>query len=280
MRLAIGVASLFWTMVRRKPEPDGTADVATDEIAEFRVAPRQLRNMLVAAAVFFGVAVVLGGIAYGTGFATLAAIALSACFVALFYLHLYVASGYARTVCGPAGISVRGRIGRFARREEYRWEQVANISRRRYAARGTTEDSVMLTTIDDDRILLGAPVSYSTLFGSLEDPDFDAKLARMRRIWQAAGGRTGPETGTKPMWRVVLLMTAAFVVQVVAAGIFAGIASSGTAWSGARVSGLVTSGEIVLILLAAEIAVPVYRGRRQRRRARAGLDRFGGPLGY
>lgn len=316
------------------------ADGGTDGTTEFRITPRQLRNLLIAAVIAFGVGAVAGLIAtsarsWGAA-ANIAAIA-GLCWV--LFLYSYLAYRFTYTVFGPREIRGRTLAGRY----EYRWEQIDNVARRAFTSRGVTTYTIILTTTDGDRIRLGAPVSG----GAMSDPAFGAKYTQIRDAWQAATGRTGPEADTKPIWtRGVILLTAGLTVQVIAAALFASILSyygpafaahegngtpgvftaeirncpqpactwfgqfaadgreryvslapggpfvaqafvtvpavdtgakyavypvgGGTAWE-APAAGLAGAGAVVLVVLAAEVAVPLH-GRRQRlRRARAGL---------
>jgi hypothetical protein len=324
------------------------AEGGTDETTEFRVTPRQLRNLLTAVVIAFGVGVVACFIAIGTkSWGAAADIAGAAGLSWVLFLYLYLAYVSANTVFGPRGIRGRGLVGRY----EYRWEQIGNVACRAYTSYGVTGYTVILTTTDGDRIRLGAPVSSA----AMGDPAFAAKYARIRGAWLAATGRTGSAADTKSRWaRGLILLAAGFVLQVVAAAVIASILSyygpalaarggkgtpgvftaeirncpraactwfgqfaadgsekyvtlapggpfisqpfvtvpavdtgaqytvypvgGGTAWEAPAV-GLAAAGAFILLVLAAEITVPLRLHHRRRRRARAWLARLGDATG-
>jgi hypothetical protein len=322
-------------------------DGGSDRTTQFRATPRQLRTLLIALVISFGVGVAAGLIADSARSWGLAAnIASAAGLSWFFFLYSYLAYAFAYTAFGPQGILGRSLAGRY----EYRWEQIANVACRAITSRGVTSYRVILTTSDGGRIQLGAPVSG----GLMDDPAFEAKYAQIRGAWQAATGRTGPEADTKPIWtRRRILLTAGLTLQVLAAVIFASVLSvsgpalaahegmgtpgvftaesrncpqpactwfgqfvsqtrrqgvvtdgseryvtlapggpfigrpsvtvpavdtgakytvypvgGGTAWE-ASAAALAATSAFVLVLLAAEVAVPLHLSRRQRRRARA-----------
>jgi hypothetical protein len=190
----------------------------TDGIAEFRSTPRQLRNLLIAVIITFGVAVAAGFVAISAKSAGAANLAATAGLCWLLFFYCYLAYVFASTKFGPRGIRGRGIAGRY----EYRWEQIDNVARRAFTSRGVTTYTVILTTTDGDRIRLGAPVSG----GLMGDPAFDAKYAQIRAAWQAATGRTGPEADTKSIWtRGLILITAGICVQLIAVAVIAAILS-------------------------------------------------------
>ena len=195
------------------------ADGGTDGTTEFRVTPRQLRNLLIAVVIAFGVGVAAGPIAISArSWGPVASIAAAAGLAWLIFLYSYFAYAFAYTVFGPQGIRGRSLVGQY----EYRWEQIDNVARRAVTSRGVTSYTVILTTTDGDRIQLGAPVSN----GLMGDPAFETKYAQIHDGWQAATGRTGPEADTKPIWtRGLILLTVALTLQILAAVIFASILS-------------------------------------------------------
>src|SRR5215472_8546402 len=200
------------------PPETGTTGRGNDGIAEFRSTPRQLRNLLIAVVITFGVAVAAGFVAISAKSAGAANLAVIAGLCWLMFLYSYLAYVFAFTTFGPKGIRGRGLGGRY----EYRWEQVGNVARRAFASRGVTRYTVILTTTDGDRIRLGAPVSG----GLMGDPAFDAKYTQLRDAWQAATGRTGPEADTKSIWtRGLILMTAGICLQAIAVAVIAAILS-------------------------------------------------------
>jgi hypothetical protein len=193
------------------------AEVA-DGAGEFRTTPRQLRNLRIAVVIGIGVGVVAGCIAFIAKSAGATEVAVIGGITGLVFLYSYLAYASARTVFGPDGISGRSLGGRY----EYRWEQIDNVACRAYTSRGVTTYSVIMTTTDRDRIRLGAPVSG----GVMADPEFATKYAHIRRAWQTATGRTGPEADTKSIWtRGVFLLTAGICIQVVAVAVIASMVS-------------------------------------------------------
>jgi hypothetical protein len=174
--------------------------------------------MLIAVAVTFGIAVVAGFVAFSTKSGGAAEIAVTGGLCGLISLYMYVAYAFARTEFGLTGISGRSLAGKY----EYRWDHIDNVARRAFTSRGTTTYSVILTTIDGDRVRLGVPVSG----GIVGDPAFAAKYAHIRHAWQAATGRTGPEADTKSIWtRGLILLTVGITLQAIAVAVIATILS-------------------------------------------------------
>src|SRR5215472_747279 len=200
------------------PPETGTTGRGNDGIAEFRSTPRQLRNLLIAVVITFGVAVAAGFVAISAKSAGAANLAVIAGLCWLMFLYSYLAYVFAFTTFGPKEIRGRGLGGRY----EYRWEQIDNVARRAFTSRGVTTYTVVVTTTDGDRIRLGAPVAG----GIMGDPAFDAKYAQIRGTWQAATGRTGAESDTRSIWtRGFALLTAGLSLQIVAAVVIASIVS-------------------------------------------------------
>lgn len=234
-------------------------------ITEYRILPQQRRNLRTGTVVVFAVAVVAGIIAAVANASGLWLLSVTSglCFVIFLYCYGVYSAAYTRF--GPDGISGRG-LG-LGSRFEYRWEQVSNLAYRMPAGRGATTDAVTFTTTDGDQIALAVPVSG----GIMSDPDVHAKYARMRDAWQAATGRTVQEERLKSRAGWAALFTLALVIQIAAAILAWGMISSGFA-EAAPVCGV-----IILLMLAVEIGVPLYRGHRRRRRARRGRARLGLP---
>lgn len=84
---------------------------------EFRTTPRQLRNLLIAVVIAFGVAVAAGFIAFIAKSAGATNVAVIGGLGGLIFLYAYLAYASARTMFGPRGISGRNLGGRY----EYRW---------------------------------------------------------------------------------------------------------------------------------------------------------------
>jgi hypothetical protein len=89
---------------------------------------------------------------------------------------------YARafTECSPAGIRSRG----LTREWQCKWEYVREVAVRASTARSQRTYTVILTATDGGRLRLGMPVSG----GIMPDPDFTAKVARIRAYWRDAAG--------------------------------------------------------------------------------------------
>lgn len=198
--------------------PDTTAAGGTDATTEFRITPPQRRHLLIAVVVALGAAVVAGFIASSAKSAGAAEVAAASGLCGLILLYSYLAYAVARTDFGPTGISGRNLTGPYA----YRWDQIGNVARRAYTARGVTTYTIILTTTDGDRIRLGAPVAG----GIMGDPEFAGKYAQIRGAWQAATGRTGPQADTRSIWtRGLILLTAGMSLQIIAAVVIATIVS-------------------------------------------------------
>lgn len=226
-------------------------------VTEYRTTAAQRRGLLKWTIIIFAATVVAGFIGQFSGFAGILAAGYGLCFLG--YLYLYFAYRGTWTRFGPEGISGRGLVFRF----EYRWDQVYDIASRAVAGdRGSVRRSVVLTTTDGDRIRLGTPVSGQVM----GDPDFRSKYALICDTWQAATRRAPALREARSVYtRWVLLLTPAIAAQI-ALFIYA---VSRAPRSPADMPGQPLW--IAAVLLAAEIAVPVARNHRRRRRARVGL---------
>lgn len=168
------------------------------KVMTFRPGSRQLRNLSLAAlgCAAVSAAILVGdfaahvdsaerglGLGIGLGFASL--------------LVGWVLIGYRRafTECSRTGIRARGLTGPV---RIYRWDQVEEIAiRRSNPARGPSTFTVSIFTTGGGRFTLGAPVTG----GVMSDPDFEAKVRKIRSYWLAgAGVHGGADTALIPSY--------------------------------------------------------------------------------
>jgi hypothetical protein len=162
-----------------------------------------LRNLLIAIGVLFAGAVVAAWACARAGSGGFPALIVAVTgFSAVILGGYYVVLARSRTVIDDRGI--RWRL--MAAWYEYEWAEIASVVCRVINSRGSTGCRVVLTTLDGDRVSLGAPTSG----GVLTDPQFSAKFRQIRGTWQRATGRTGEEIDARSMY------TRAFVARVVA----------------------------------------------------------------
>lgn len=232
----------------------------TEETTEYRVLPRQLRNLLIGTVAFFMVAVILGivGDIAHSGRAWGLSITLGVC--SLVYIYCCFAYRTAWTRFGPHGISGRGLMpfSQF----EYRWDQIANVAYRVFSGKGSTMYTMTLTTVSGKRVRLAVPMS-----GTLtEDSEFHDKFSRIHDSWQSSTELADPEQDTKSSWSwrragLVVLWVAAILVQVFMLLAIC-LPPPNLPWT----EYLIPSG-IFLLILAAQVGFPLYLRRRRRRRA-------------
>lgn len=99
----------------------------------------------------------------------------------------WVLIGYrhAFTECSLTGIRARGLTGPV---RHYRWDQVEEIAiRRSNPVRGPSTFTVSIFTTGGGQFTLGAPVTG----GLMSDPDFEAKVRKIRSYWLAGAGVHG-----------------------------------------------------------------------------------------
>ncbi|MCL2586199.1 MAG: PH domain-containing protein [Streptosporangiales bacterium] len=221
-----------------------------DEDTECRASPEETRNWLIGTVVLLAVDALLGVITF-LAVPRLWGLESVAVLVFPVVLYGYLDSRLSWTRFGPEGIRGRNPFGRF----EYRWDEISNVTRREHRpSRRPTYYTIALTTTSGGYVAV--PVLTSRA------PEFNAAYTRIRGAWQHATGRTGPESVTRPAWPPWrLLLPAAVLVQVFAVmALMVFLAYGGPKFE------LIIPVIAIPALLAAEIAVPVYRASLRRRR--------------
>ncbi|MCL2586198.1 MAG: hypothetical protein FWE35_27505 [Streptosporangiales bacterium] len=242
--------------------PFSSAAPVPGDVTEYRFLPSQQRNLRIGILVFL-VPTVAAGAAAGVTHAMKAWIGCVMCGLIVLYLiyeHFLYAVAWTRV--GPDGISGRRLLP--GSEFQYRWEQIENVARRELPSHGSPSYSIMLTTTVGERVRLAVPVSNG---GVEAHQEFLASFPRIRGTWESATGRTGPENDTRPFWSwrlagIITLWTLAILFQAfLALGIYLTYRESWTEWIMAVV--------LFLLVLAAEIGIPLYRSHRRRARAHA-----------